>query len=62
MKTSIITFAFLLSVACIGCDTKPSTKVEPSKPVEVNAPGVQVKVDPQGGVEVKAPGVDVETK
>jgi hypothetical protein len=62
MKTSIITFAILLLTACIGCDNKPSTKVEPSKPVEVNAPDVQVKVDPQDGVKVKAPGIDVETK
>ena len=60
MKTSVIAFALLLSAACIGCDKKPSTHAD--KPVEVNAPGVQVKVDPRGGVEVKAPGGDVETK
>ena len=62
MKTLIISFTLLASVAFIGCDSKPSNKVDSNKPVEVNAPGVHVKVDPDNGVEVKAPGVDVETK
>ena len=62
MKTLIISFTLLASAAFIGCDRKPSNKVEPNKPVEVNTPGVHVKVDPNNGVEVKAPGVDIETK
>jgi hypothetical protein len=57
MKTSINAAAILLSAACLGCDKKSDTK-----PVEVNAPGVQVNVDPQDGVKVKAPGVEIETK
>jgi uncharacterized lipoprotein NlpE involved in copper resistance len=62
MKTSIITFALLVSVALVGCDKQSGNKVDANKPVEVNAPGVQVKVGGEGGVEVKAPGVEVETK
>ena len=62
MKTLIISFALLVSAAFIGCDSKPSNKVDSNKPIEVTAPGVQVKVDPNNGVEVKAPGVEVETK
>jgi len=45
-----------------GCDNKPAPKANENKPLEINAPGVEVKVDPQRGVDVKAPGVDVETK
>jgi hypothetical protein len=57
MKTSIIAFVASLLAVSIGCDKKPDTK-----PVEVNAPGVNVKVDPEGGVNIKTPGVVVETK
>jgi hypothetical protein len=62
MKNAILAVAMGFAAVCTGCDNKPAPKANENKPLEINAPGVEVKVDPQRGVDVKAPGVDVETK